>query len=103
MFAVIETGGKQYQVEPGQTINVEKLPYDVGAEVELDRVLMIGDGMQLTVGKPVIEGAKVIARVAGQGRTRKMIVFKYENKKRLRRKRGHRQSFTRLVIDRIEA
>lgn len=103
MYAVIETGGKQFQVEPGQTISVDKLPADIGDEVALDRVLMVGSDEKLTVGTPTVNGAKVIARVVGQGRYRKVIVFKYRNKQRYRRKLGHRQHFTRLKIDRIEA
>jgi len=102
MFAVIETGGKQYQVEPGQSIIVERLPAEVGAEVTLDQVLMVGDEGNVTVGKPFVEGARVIARVSGQDRHRKVIVWKYVPKERIRTKRGHRQYFTRLTIDRIE-
>jgi len=103
MFAVIETGGKQFQVEPGQTINVDRLPLEVGDMVTLERVLMIGQDEQCTLGKPLVEGARVIAKVAAQGRMRKVVAFKYHNKERLRHKRGHRQQFTRLLIDRIEA
>jgi large subunit ribosomal protein L21 len=102
MFAVIETGGKQYQVEPGQSISVDRLPTEVGGEVTLDRVLMIGDEGNVTVGKPFVDGARVIAKVSAQGRQRKLIVFKYVPKEDIRTKRGHRQYFTRLTIDRIE-
>ena len=102
MYAVIETGGKQFQVEPGQELLVERLPFEVGDEVTLDRVLMVGDGEKVIVGKPVVEGARVVAKVAGQGRHRKVIAFRYIPKERLRVKRGHRQHFTRLLIDRIE-
>ena len=103
MFAIVETGGKQFEVEPGQAVIVERLPYEVGDEVTLDRVLMVSDGDRITVGKPLVEGARVIARVAAQGRHRKTLSFRYHNKERLRVKRGHRQYFTRLMIDRIEA
>jgi len=103
MFAVIETGGKQFHVEPGQTINVDRLPLEVGDTITLERVLMIGQDEQCMLGKPLVEGARVIAKVTGQGRTRKVVAFKYHNKERLRHKRGHRQQFTRLLIDRIEA
>jgi large subunit ribosomal protein L21 len=103
MFAIVETGGKQFEVEPGQTLVVERLPYEVGDEVTLDRVLMVSDGEKTTVGKPLVEGARVIARVQAQGRHRKVTSFRYHNKERLRVKRGHRQHFTRLTIDRIEA
>jgi large subunit ribosomal protein L21 len=103
MFAVIETGGKQYNVQPGQTINVDRLPFEVGDTVTLEKVLMIGQEQQCTIGKPVVEGARVVARVLAQGRARKVTAFKYHNKERLRHKHGHRQEFTRLLIDRIEA
>ena len=103
MYAVIKTGGKQYQVEAGQAIQVDKLPHEVGDEVALDQVLMIGDEGKLTWGKPLVDGARVIAKVVAQGKYRKVIIWKYHNKERLRHKRGHRQEFTRLVIDRIEA
>jgi len=102
MFAIVETGGKQFEVQPGQALVVERLPYEVGDEVTLDRVLMVGEDDEITVGKPLVEGARVIATVAQQGRHRKVIAFRYHNKERLRVKRGHRQQFTRLLIDRIE-
>ena len=102
MFAVIETGGKQYEVEQGQVLTVERLPYEVGDEVVLDRVLMVGENEKVIVGKPLVEGARIIAKVTEQGRHRKVIAFRYHNKERLRVKRGHRQHYTRLLIDRIE-
>jgi large subunit ribosomal protein L21 len=102
MFAVVETGGKQFCVEPGQTIRVERLPYEVGDLVALERVLAVGGEGKSAVGRPLVEGAKVIAQVIEQSRTRKIIVFKYHNKERLRRKRGHRQYYTRLRVERIE-
>jgi large subunit ribosomal protein L21 len=103
MFAVIETGGHQFQVEPGQTIRVDRLQLEVGDMVTIERVLMIGQEQGFTVGKPLVEGARVIAKVTGQGRSKKVMAFKYHNKERLRHKHGHRQQFTRLLIDRIEA
>ena len=103
MYAVIETGGKQFQVEPGQTIQTERLPLEIGDEVAFDRVLMLGDEKQVQFGKPVVEGARVVATVQAQGRSRKVTAFKYHNKERLRHKHGHRQHFTRVRIDRIEA
>jgi large subunit ribosomal protein L21 len=101
MYAVVKTGGKQYSVRPGQSIDVEKLPYDVGAEIELDQVLLVaGDGPS-KIGQPLVEGARVRATVTRQAKGRKVIVFKYKNKNRYRRKLGHRQLYTRLRIDEI--
>ena len=100
MFAVIETGGKQYKVSPGQTVEVELLPLTPGSAVELDRVLLIGtDGGDVHVGQPLVADAVVKATVARQGRGEKIIVFKYKSKKRYRRKTGHRQNYTYLTID----
>jgi len=103
VYAVIETGGKQYLARPGGFVDVERLPAEVGQQVTLDRVLMIADGDAVTVGQPTVEGASVIATVAGQYRHRKVIWFHYVPKKRERKKRGHRQHFTRLRIDEIQA
>jgi len=101
IYAIIETGGKQYKVSPGQTIDVERLDVAEGDTVELDRVLLIAEGDQVTVGKPTIEGAKVIATSQGEGKGKKIIVFKYKPKVRYRRKMGHRQLHTRLTVDKI--
>lgn len=101
MYVVIETGGKQYKVQEGQFVDVEKLPQAVGETVELDRVLLVADGEQVQVGQPTVEGAKVLATVARQGKRRKVIIFKYRPRKRYRRKKGHRQPFTRLRVDKI--
>ncbi|HIC93080.1 MAG TPA: 50S ribosomal protein L21 [Anaerolineae bacterium] len=101
MYAVVETGGKQYRVEVGQIIEVEKLPFAVGEKVELDRVLLVADGDEVKVGQPTVKGAKVLATVVGHGRGKKVIVFKYKPKERYRRKLGHRQAYTRLLIDKI--
>ncbi|HEX77643.1 MAG TPA: 50S ribosomal protein L21 [Dehalococcoidia bacterium] len=101
MSAIVESGGKQYRVAPGQTIDVEKLPASPGETVELDRVLMVAQGDQVTLGHPVVEGARVLATVVAQGKGDKVVVFKYKNKVRYRRKRGHRQPYTRLSIDQI--
>ena len=101
IYAIIETGGKQYKVTPGQTIDVERLDVAEGSTVELEKVLLIADGDKMKVGTPTVEGAKVIATSQGEGRTRKIIVFKYKPKVRYRKKTGHRQFYTRLVIDRI--
>ena len=101
IYAIIETGGKQYKVTPGQTIDVERLDVDEGSTVELDRVLFIADGDKVTVGTPTIDGAKVIATSQGDGKGKKVIVFKYKPKVRYRKKTGHRQLYTRLAIDKI--
>lgn len=101
MYAVVESGGKQFKVSEGQSLEVEKLPYAVGERVELDRVLMISDDAGVKVGQPTIEGAKVLATVTRQGKRRKIFVFKYRPKERYRRRAGHRQPFTRLRIDKI--
>lgn len=103
MFAVIQTGGKQLQVEPGQTVLVEKLPVAEGDEVIFDQVLLVGDEHQVRLGTPVVEGARVVGKVLTQGRFRKVFVFKYIPKKRVRRKKGHCQPFTQVRIERIEA
>ncbi|MGB2583932.1 MAG: 50S ribosomal protein L21, partial [Dehalococcoidia bacterium] len=100
MYAIVETGGKQYKVSPGQTIDVEKLSVD-GDTVELDRVHLVADGDKVTLGRPTIVGAKVIADVVGDGKRGKVIVFKYKPKVRYRIKKGHRQPYTRLAIKEI--
>jgi large subunit ribosomal protein L21 len=101
IYAVIETGGKQYKVVPGQTVDVERLGVVEGDTVELDKVLLIVDGDNVTVGKPTIPGAKIMATAKGEARGDRVIVFKYKPKVRYRRKTGHRQLYTRLSIDRI--
>lgn len=104
MYAVVKTGGKQFRVQEGDVIYVEKLEAEVDSTVELTEVLAVAkeDG-NLTVGAPVVEGAKVVAKVAAQGKEKKVIVFKYKRKKDYRRKNGHRQPYTKLVIEKIEA
>ncbi len=101
MYAVIETGGKQYKVTPGQTIDVERLDAAEGNTVELDRVLLIANGDNVTVGTPTIDKAKVIATSKGEGKAKKIIVFKYKSKTRYSKKTGHRQLYTSLAIDKI--
>jgi large subunit ribosomal protein L21 len=103
MYAVIRTGGKQYRVSPGDTIDVEKLPYEVGERVELDDILLVANGPKAKIGRPTVKGAKVKATVTRQARGRKVIIYKYRPSKRYRRKKGHRQHFTRLRIDEIVA
>jgi large subunit ribosomal protein L21 len=103
MYAVIETGGKQYRVSPGQTVEVELLPAEPGATVTLDRVLMVSAEGRTLVGKPTVPGAHVVGTVSREGRGPKVIVFRYKSKKRYRRKTGHRQDYTYLTITDIQA
>ena len=101
MYAVVETGGKQYKVQVGQTIEVDRMPFPVGEKVDLDKVLLVATDKDVKVGNPSVAGAKVEATVTLQDAYRKIIIFKYKPKKRYRRKTGHRQQFTRLRIDNI--
>jgi large subunit ribosomal protein L21 len=103
MYAVVKTGGKQYRVSPGDSIEVEKLPFEVGEQIELDQVLLVANGSGTKIGRPVVDGAKVKATVTRQAKGRKVIIFKYRSSKRYRRKKGHRQHLTRLRIDEIVA
>ena len=98
MYAVIQTGGKQYRVAKGAVIKVEKLAAEAGATVELDRVLMIGNGADTTVGAPLVDGARVVATVLEQTRGDKILVFKKKRRKKYRRTQGHRQDLTVLRI-----
>lgn len=101
-YAIVESGGKQYKAIPGSTIEVDRLQLEIGDEVELDRVLLITENDKVTVGTPVIEGARVRASVVDQIKGPKVIVFKYKPRIRYRVKRGHRQRYTRLQIEAIE-
>jgi len=103
MFAVIKTGGKQYRVEPGTTLRVEKLEGEKGKSLELNDVLLIADGDNIKIGTPVVAGAKVTAEILGQERGEKLIVFKFRRRKQYRRKNGHRQAYTALKITDIKA
>jgi large subunit ribosomal protein L21 len=102
MYAVIETGGKQYRVAQGEQVEVEKLDGAVGTRVEFDRVLMVRTDQGVVVGHPVVEKAKVVGEVLAQGRGGRIIVFKKKRRKNYRRTRGHRQSFTRIKIVEIQ-
>jgi len=104
-FVIIKTGGKQYKVAKGDELLIEKLDVEEGKEFEFDQVLMVGNEKieNLKVGQPLVEGAKVTARVLEQGRGKKKIVFKYSNKTRYKKKKGHRQPFTKVEILRIIA
>ncbi len=103
MYAVVATGGKQYKVKEGDILKIEKIEGDVGSRVDFDQVLMYSDGDQVRVGQPKIDGAVVRGHIVAQGKNRKIIVFKYKRRKRYRRKNGHRQAFTAVRIDTIEA
>ena len=103
MQAIIETGGKQYRVQEGDVLMVEKLPADKGQDVVFDRVLFVSNGEETKVGQPLVEDAKVTGKVLEQGKGKKIIVFKFKAKKNYRRKQGHRQPYTKVAIDKIEA
>ena len=102
MFAVIETGGKQYRVNEGDIIRVEKLTGDVGSSIGFDKILMVGQGDQVKVGTPLVDGASVKGTVVEQDRHRKIVVFKMKRRKNYRRKQGHRQDYTGIRIEKIE-
>ena len=101
MYAVIKTGGKQYKVAPGEKLKVEQIPAEVGAQIVLDQVLMVGDGESIRVGQPVIAGATVKATVLAHGRGEKLQIFKMRRRKHYQKHQGHRQGFTELKIDGI--
>ena len=103
MYAVVSTGGKQYRVQKGETLRVEKIPGEVGSKVTLDKVLLLADGENIRVGQPLLEKAAVQASIVEQDKAKKILVFKYKRRKRYRRKKGHRQPFTAIRIDGIEA
>ncbi len=103
MFAVIKSGGRQYKVSVGQTLEVNRLPVEVGEQVQLNEVLLISDASNTMIGTPLVENAVVLATATKQGRGEKLIVFKYKPKKRYRHRRGHRQELTILTIDDIVA
>jgi large subunit ribosomal protein L21 len=102
MYAVIRTGGKQYRVSEGDTLRIEKLAGDVGSAISFDEVLLLG-GDKVTVGKPLVSGAKVAAQIVAQERAKKVIVFKMRRRKNYRRKNGHRQHYTEVKITGISA
>lgn len=103
MYAVVQTGGKQYRAVPGEVIDVEKLPLEVGETVALDQVLLVVDDDTVAVGQPTVAGARIVAKVIGQRRRRKVLFFHYVPKKRERKRHGHRQPYTRLLIESIQA
>ena len=101
MYAIIETGGKQYQVQPSQILQVERLGAEPGQEVSLGRVLALSHANVLTIGKPEVEGAQVLGRVVGEIRGKKLIVYKFKRRKNYRKKNGHRQNYTTVQIEKI--
>ena len=103
MYAVIVSGGKQYRVQEGQTLKLEKLAAEQGANVEFDRVLLVGNGDDIKVGAPVVEGAKVSAEVVSHGRHEKIKIIKFRRRKHHMKRAGHRQWFTEVKITAIEA
>ncbi|MBX5437200.1 MAG: 50S ribosomal protein L21 [Alicyclobacillaceae bacterium] len=103
MYAIVETGGKQFKVAQGDTLVVEKLSANVGDEVTLDRVLLVRTDEGVKVGTPWVEGARVVAKVVEHGRGKKIVVFKYKPKKNYHKKLGHRQPYTKLAVQSIQA
>ena len=103
MYAVIKTGGKQYRVSAGQKLKVEQIPADVGAEVTLDQILMVGEGESVKVGAPLVAGATVKCTVVSHGRHDKVKIFKMRRRKHYQKHQGHRQNYTELRIDTIAA
>ena len=103
MHAIIETGGKQYKVAEGDTLFIEKLPQEAGDAVTFEKVLAVIDGDKITVGTPVVEGAKVDASVVKNGKGKKVVIFKYKPKKGYRLRQGHRQPYTKVEIKKINA
>jgi large subunit ribosomal protein L21 len=101
IYAIIEVGGKQYKVAPKQTLEVELLDVPEGDKVELDKVLFIGEDKKTLVGNPVIKGAKVVATSLGEAKGEKVVVFRYKSKVRYRSKRGHRQPYTKILVNEI--
>ena len=103
MYAVVSSGGKQHKVQPGQILRVEKIDGDIGSEVSFDQVLFFSDGETIRIGQPLVDGVTVRGHIVDQAKARKILVFKYKRRKRYRRKQGHRQLYTAVQIDTIEA
>ena len=103
MYAVIKTGGKQYRVVAGEKIKVEQIPADVGAEITLDQVLMVGEGESVSIGTPLLAGARVTAKVVAHGRGPKIKIFKMRRRKHYQKHQGHRQNYTEIEISGIAA
>ena len=103
MYAIVNTGGKQYKVSQGDVLRVEKMPGEIGSPVSFDKVLMVSDGENVNIGQPVLDNVEVKGHIMEQGKAKKIIVFKYKRRKRYRRKQGHRQPYTAIKIDSIKA
>ena len=103
MHAVIKTGGKQYRVVTGEKLKIEQIPADVGAEINLDQILMVGEGESVKIGTPLLSGASVKATVLAQGRHKKVSIFKMRRRKHYQKHQGHRQNYTEIRIDGISA
>ena len=103
MYGIVETGGKQYRAEVGETLQVELLGEETGAAVEFDKVLLVGEGKDVNIGAPYVEGSKVEATVQSQGRRRKIDVIKFKRRKNYHRKHGHRQAYTEIRVTGITA
>jgi len=101
MYAVVATGGKQYKVKKGEILKVEKLPGNVGDAVTFEKVLLVSDGENLTIGNPLVPDMTVQGRIVEQGKAKKILVFKFKRRKRYRRKQGHRQEYTAVRVDNI--
>jgi large subunit ribosomal protein L21 len=102
MYAIVDSGGKQYKVQEGEILRVEKLAGEVGDDVSFDKILMFSDGENVNIGTPLLEDVAVSGHIVEQGKAKKIIVFKYKRRKRYRRKQGHRQQFTAIKIDSIK-
>ena len=103
MYAVIKTGGKQYRVSAGEKLKVEQIPADIGQEITLDQVLMVGSGSDVKVGAPLVAGARVTAKIVAHGRGEKVRIFKLRRRKHYQKHQGHRQNFTEIEIGTIAA
>ena len=101
MYAIVNTGGKQYKIRQGDVLRVEKIPGEIGSPVSFDRVLMVSDGENIRIGRPTLDDVPVKGHIVEQGKGTKIIVFKYKRRKRYRRKLGHRQQYTAVKIDSI--
>ena len=103
MYAVIKTGGKQYRVAAGEKLKIEQIPADIGQEITLDNILSVGEGDQIKIGTPTVEGAVVKAKVLAHGRHDKIKIFKMRRRKHYRKQQGHRQNYTEILIESISA
>jgi len=103
MYAVLSTGGKQYKVEEGDVLRIEKIPGEIGSSISFYKVLMFSDGEKVRIGAPLVDGISVSGHIVEQDKAKKILVFKYKRRKRYRRKQGHRQPYTAVKIDSITA